>query len=427
MLSRIVLRRIGLNAAIAGGRTSRFIRAWAAEGKDVFMKYAFFDGSAGLSGDMILAALLDLGVSPSLFKKKIAGLKLPVQIEVTDVKRSSLRGLKVDVRVKKSPGPRQRKWAEVESLIVRSPFSTSVKQNSLAVFKNLFEAESKVHGHPFAETHLHEAAADDAVVDILGSCFLAEELGIGVFYASPLNVGSGWIKTSHGVLPVPPPAVAELLKRIPAYSAHVKEELVTPTGAAIVATWVKAFTPFPELAYEKIGYGAGSRNFPDFPNILRVFYGEESEPRPERPVFQVEANIDDSSPQVLAHFIDQALALGALDASLTPVVMKKNRLGTKLTMLADPDKIDGLIRAVFRETSSIGVRYFPVARRILARRTEKVRVFGEEVGIKISTLDGQDANIQPEFSDCLKAARKSKRPVKEVLQRALQEYFRKTD
>ena len=389
------------------------------------MKYAFFDGSAGLSGDMILAALLDLGVSAALFKKRMAGLKLPVEIEVKDVKRSSLRGLKVDVRVKKGRGPRERNWADIESLIVKSPFSTSVKQNALAVFKNLIEAESKVHGRPFRETHLHEAAADDAVVDIVGSSFLAEELGIGSFYASPLNVGSGWVRTSHGVLPVPPPAVAELLKRIPAYSAHVKEELVTPTGAAIISTWVKTFAQLPELAYEKIGYGAGTRNFPDFPNILRVFYGEEREAHPEHPVYQIEANIDDSNPQVLAHFLEEALALGALDAFLTPVVMKKNRLATKLTLLADPDKIDTLVKAVFRETSSIGIRHFPVARRILERRTEKVRVFGEEVGIKISTLEGRDVNIQPEFSDCLKAARKAGRPVKETLQQALQEYLRK--
>ena len=389
------------------------------------MKYAFFDGSAGLSGDMILAALLDLGVSATLFKKRMAGLKLPVEIEIKDVKRSSLRGLKVDVRVKKGRGPHERNWADIESLIVKSPFSTSVKQNALAVFKNLIEAESKVHGHPFHETHLHEAAADDAVVDIVGSCFLAEELGIGSFGASPLNVGSGWVKTSHGVLPVPPPAVAELLKRIPAYSAHVKEELVTPTGAAIISTWVKTFAQLPELAYEKIGYGAGMRNFPDFPNILRVFYGEERETHPEHPVYQIEANIDDSNPQVLAHFLEEALALGALDAFLTPVVMKKNRLATKLTLLADPDKIDTLVRAVFRETSSIGIRHFPVARRILERRTEKVRVFGEEVGIKISTLEGRDINIQPEFSDCLKAARKAGRPVKETLQQALQEYLQK--
>ena len=390
------------------------------------MKYAFFDGSAGLSGDMILAALLDLGISPAMFKKKMSELRLPVEITAQDVRRTSLRGLKVDVHVKPRKAPHERKWVDIEALIVRSPFSTSVKQNALAVFKNLFEAEAKVHGHPFRETHLHEAAADDAVIDIVGSCFLAEELGIGAFYASPLNVGSGWVKTSHGVLPVPPPAVAELLKRVPAYAAHVQEELVTPTGAAIVSTWVKTFAPLPELAYEKIGYGAGTRNFPGFPNILRIFYGEEKETHPGMPVYQIETNIDDSNPQILAHFLDEALALGALDAFLTPVVMKKNRLATKLTLLADPDKIDALVKAVFRETSSIGVRYFPVARRVLDRRAEKVRVFGEEIRIKISKLEGRDTNIQPEFSDCLKASRKTKRPVKEVLQQSLREYLRKT-
>lgn len=388
------------------------------------MKYIYFDAIAGLSGDMILGALLDLGISSSFFKEKMSELEIPVNIQIRKTKRTSLRALKVDVKVKsKKISPR--KWSDVEALIKKSPFSASVKKNALAIFKKLFKAEAHVHGHKFQEAHLHEAGADDAIVDILGCCFLVEALDISQIYSSPLNLGRGWVKTSHGTLPVPPPAVAELLKNIPVYSAWAKEELVTPTGAAIVATLVKKFFPFPEITYEKIGYGAGNRDFRDLPNILRVFYGDLSEFREEKKIYMIEANIDDSNPQVLASFFDKAFQSGALDVFLTPVLMKKNRLATKLTVLAETGKIDSLIREIFRETSSIGVRYFPVERRALERKIKEVGVLGEKVAIKVSYLDGKEVNIQPEFSDCLKLAKKNKLPVKEIIQLALKRFYGK--
>jgi uncharacterized protein (DUF111 family) len=215
------------------------------------------------------------------------------------------------------------------------------------------------------------------------------------------------------------------LKGIPVYSAGPKAELVTPTGAAIVSTLVKKFVPFPELTYERIGTGAGSRDFHGFPNILRIFYGRASQFAADKKVYLIETTIDDSNPQVLAGFMDLALERGALDVFLTPVVMKKNRLATKLTLIAELDRIDDLIAAVFRETSSIGVRYFPVERRALERKVKTVRLLGEDVGIKVSRLEGKDINIQPEFSDCLKLARKKRVPVKEILRLAIQEYSRK--
>ena len=389
------------------------------------MKYIYFDAKAGLSGDMILGALLDLGFSPAKFRARMAELMLPVRIQIKDVERSHLRALKVDVLVKGQKSG-ARKWKDIESFIKKSPFSASVKARGLAVFERLFKAEARVHGCAFPETHLHEAGADDALIDVLGCSYLVEELKIGEFYASPLNVGEGWVKTSHGVLPVPPPAVTELLKGISVYSAGPKAELVTPTGAAIVSTLVKKFIPFPELTYEKIGSGAGCRDFPGFPNILRVFYGSAGQFSADKKVYLIEATIDDSNPQVLAGFMDRALEIGALDAFLTPVVMKKNRLATKLTLMAELDRIEALITAVFRETSSIGVRYFPVERRALERTVRKIRLLGENIGIKVSRLEGEDVNIQPEFSDCLKLARKKGLPVKEVLRRAIQEYSKKS-
>ena len=390
------------------------------------MKYIYFDASAGLSGDMILGALLDLGVSSSLFREKMAELKLPVEIQLKETKRATLRGLKVDVLVKAKKTV-ERKRSDIEDIIKRSSFSSSVKKNASAIFKKLFEAEARVHGHSVNEAHLHEAGADDAIVDIVGCCFLAEILEISEFYCSPLNLGQGWVKSSHGRLPVPAPAVAELLKGIPVYSAWIKAELVTPTGAAIVSTLVKKFIPLPEISYEKIGCGAGTSNFRELPNILRAFYGNKKEFNAERKAYMIEANIDDSNPQVLATFFDTAFKLGALDVFLTPVLMKKGRLATKLTVLAETDKIDSLISAVFKETSSIGVRYFPVERRVLERKIEKVGILGEKVAIKISYQEGKEVNIQPEFSDCLRLAKKSDLSVKEIMQLVLKEFYKERE
>lgn len=389
------------------------------------MKYVYFDAFAGASGDMILGALLDLGASRSGFLEKMAGLRLPVKIEIREVKRAGLRGLKVDVRVNKGKESRPRHWHDIETLIKKSPFSPRVKSGSLAVFETLFQAEAKVHGGPFDEVHLHEAGADDAIIDVVGSSYLAETLDIGRVYCSPLNVGRGTVNTSHGLLPVPPPAVAEILRDAPVYSAWAEEELVTPTGAAILATWAEKFIPFPEMSYRKIGCGAGSRDPAGFPNMLRVFYGENREFRAERVVFQVEANIDDSSPQLLADFTERALELGALDAFLTPVVMKKGRLGTKLTVLAEADKMDRLIEAVLHETSSIGLRYFPVSRRVLARDVKTIRVLGEDIRIKVAASGGGEVNAQPEFADCQRVARKKALPVKVVHRLALLGYLKK--
>ena len=389
------------------------------------MKFLYFDGASGLSGDMILGALLDLGVPRNLFLEKMAGLNLPVDIKIKDTKRSSLRGLKVDVSVKKGQKGAVRKWKDIEKLINASAFSARIKENSLSIFKNLFQAEARVHGRAFSSTHLHEAGADDAIIDIVGCCFLTDYLNINTFYCSPLNVGQGWVKTSHGRLAVPPPAVAELLKGIPVYSAWAAEELVTPTGAAIVATLVKTFIPFPEMNYKKIGYGAGSKDFPEIPNILRVFYGDSHQFTDTKKVYTIEANIDDSTPQILAGYFEKAFKLGALDVSLTPIVMKKSRLAHKLAVMVDADKLDRLIRSIFEETSSIGVRFYPVERRILERHFTKIKVLGEDISIKTVSLEGQEIHSLPEYEDCKKAARKNKMPVRKLYEIAQFELARK--
>ena len=333
-----------------------------------------------------------------------------------------MRGLKVDVAVRRHSHGRT--WADISALIRAAKLPSSVRDGSLAVFKRLFEAEAKVHGRPVRKTHLHEAGADDALVDIVGACLLIEELEVGALYCSPLNVGSGWVETSHGVLPVPPPAVGELLKDAPVYSAHASTELVTPTGAALVSTLAKAFLPFPELVYDRIGYGAGGREVPELANILRAYAGDLSRFKPRKQVHVVEATIDDSSPQLLAYVLDEALRRGALDASLSPVVMKKGRLGTKLTLLAPADRLEDLIAAVFRETTTIGVRLFPVERRVLDRDLDRVRVGSAEVAVKVSRLEGRPVTVQPEYADCARAAQAAGRPLRDVMRDALKAYER---
>jgi uncharacterized protein (TIGR00299 family) protein len=385
------------------------------------MKFVHFDAFSGCSGDMLLGALLDLGADRPAFLDAVAALGLPVEVTIQETRRGSLRGLKADVKVDRKEHI-SRKWADIQEVIDGAALSPTIKLRALAIFRRLFEAESRVHGRAWEETHLHEAGADDALVDIVGFCALAEQLDICEFSSSPLNVGGGWVESAHGILPVPAPAVSELLAGVPTYSAHVQKELVTPTGAAILTTVVDSFFEFPEMCYAKVGWGAGGRDTPELPNLLRVFYGDKETTEPGKRVYQVEANIDDSTPQVLAGFQDRALREGALDVTLTPVVMKKNRLASKVSILAEEKALEDQIRLVFAETNSIGVRYWPVERRVLARRFETVLVMGEEIRIKLALLEGKTVNIQPEFDDCLKAAGKVGRPVKDVLALALQAY-----
>lgn len=382
------------------------------------MKFVYLDASSGVSGDMCLGALLDLGIDPALFTEKMAGLRLPVEIAVRRVRRGGFAAIKVDVEIARHTHV-ERTFADVERIIRKSRFAPAVKDRALLVFRRLFEAEAKVHGRRFGDTHLHEAGADDALVDIVGTAFLLDELGVADLYCSPLNVGSGWVQTSHGRLAVPPPAVAELLKKASVYAAWAETELVTPTGAAIVAALAKPCAKLPELVYDRIGRGAGTKELPEIPNILRVYYGDAAAFDPAKSVYIVEATIDDASPQLLAHFVELALARGALDATLSPVVMKKNRLGTRLQLLVEAGRLDALIETVFAETTSIGVRYFPVGRRALARSIETVRVGGERIALKVATRDGRPLNVQPEYDDLVKAARKTGMPLKEIAHRAV--------
>lgn len=381
------------------------------------MKFVYFDCSAGASGDMILASLLSLGVSLEEFKQAIKSLKLRVEIKTETASSHGFSGCRVDVIV--PPSAEGRNFAEVKKIVTNSKLVSEVKENSLRILRRLFEAESRVHGRSFQTAHLHEAAADDALVDIVGSCWLLHRLQVMEVYFSPVNLGRGFVDTSHGRLPVPPPAIGELMKGFPVFSSEEEVELLTPTGAAILTTMGRSLSSWPELTYERIGYGLGHRELKFQPNLLRAFYGPLKQFQPARQIRIIEATIDDSSPQLLGHFINRALELGALEAYLTPVVMKKNRPGSKLTIMAEIDKIDRLIEAIFRETTTIGVRYYPVERRILRREIKEIVWRGQKIRVKVSYLGQEVINRQPEFDDCLRAAEKLNLSVKFVMNEVL--------
>lgn len=390
-------------------------------------KVLHFQPWAGLSGDMILAALLDLGVNQNDFKKAMEQLKLGVKIKISEVERANLRGKRVEVILPEKKKFKARKWFEIQKLIEATPFSPQVKENSQRIFRVLFEAEAKVHRQPINEVHLHEAGADDALIDIIGSCWLLEKLKVDKITCGPINLGSGWVKAAHGLLPVPPPAVSEILKGIPVYSSGPPVELTTPTGAAIIAIVNNFFLIFPEITINQVGYGAGSRDFPDFPNLLRVFLGEELTIAKTSLIYEISTNIDDATPQILAHTCEKLLRAGAFDVFQTPIIMKKGRLATQLTVLAPADKMDKVVDILFKETTTLGVRYHPVERQVLERRIETVEVEGEKIPVKIAFFQNRIIQVVPEYNACRQLAEKRGAPLKEIQQKVLDLWKKKEE
>lgn len=359
---------------------------------------------------MFLGALLDLGFPEKKFVEKIKEIGLDVEIDIKRVKRGSISSILVGVNKIGKEITRGRK--EIFKIIESSPFSSSVKKKGKEVFERLLFAEAKVHGQNIENSHLHEAGADDALVDILGTIYLLEELGIEEIISSPVNLGGGFVKTSHGELPVPAPAVGELLVHVPVYSRG-SSELTTPTGSALLVSLVKDFSPFPNFIYEKIGYGAGSREIEGFPNILRVFLGSRMEDL-EESVFEIEFEVDDMEPQILGSFMDKALNSGALDIFYTPVFMKKNRPGVLVRILCNKENIKPLTEIIFSYTSTIGFRIKETKRVKMERREEEVNLDGERVRVKVSRW-GDFEKVKPEYEDVLSICEKTGRPIYEII------------
>jgi pyridinium-3,5-bisthiocarboxylic acid mononucleotide nickel chelatase len=345
-------------------------------------------------------------------------LNLPeFKLEVSKVDHSGISSTHVDVIIPDEK--KHRHLPEIERIINDSELSNDIKQRSISIFRKLAEAEAAVHGLEMAKVHFHEVGALDAIIDIVGSCIGFEILGIEQFACSKIHVGSGFVEMAHGKFPVPPPAVVELLKGIPFYSADITGELITPTGAAVISTVCTSYGTLPELILEKAGYGAGTRTYDKFPNVLRVMIGE-AKPQNKRSETEVlsllETNIDDLSPQILGHFMDSSLKAGAMDCWFTSIQMKKNRPATKVSLLCAAADEQRFIELLYRETSTIGVRIQRVERNSLKREFDSIETKFGQISVKTAFIGDEPVNSRPEFEDVKAVAAASGVSVKSVLE-----------
>jgi uncharacterized protein (TIGR00299 family) protein len=420
------------------------------------MRIAYLDCFSGISGDMFLGALIDAGVSPKLLEDAVTSLDIGARLEVKRVERSGISAAKVDVFAHGEKDlPREVFWEEkkrehlhkhahdeshhhdhgrglkeIRQIIGKAAISQSAKGTAMRVFEALGAAEAKIHNVSIDVVHFHEVGAVDATVDIVCAAVGAEALAVDEWVCSPLNVGGGTVKCAHGTLPVPAPATVELLQEAHLYSSGPQVELVTPTGAAIVKTLVSRFSSFPAMRVEGTGYGAGSRELREHPNVLRLTIGEALEQTQPAATAEaetitvLEANLDDLNPQVVAYAIEQMLAAGALDVFCVPAQMKKGRPGTLVTVLCKPPDADRMAKIIFAETTTLGVRRRDEQRLVLSRRWEKVETDWGPVRIKIGSMNGTIANCAPEYEDCRAVAEKHHVPLKTVIQESLQQYLR---
>ena len=460
------------------------------------MRIAYLDCFAGISGDMFLGALVDAGVPLQVLQDATTALGLGASLKVETVDRSGISCTKVHVyegdslaeseRTQSRNGVTEqqsqrdasysqqiktqhqhkaghshthfheehtpeelpahehthgRSLSAIRILIQTAALSEPIKQTAIKTFELLGQSEAKIHNVSVDEIHFHEVGAVDAIVDIVAASAGIHHLQIGKWYSSPLNVGGGMVVCAHGTFPVPAPATADLLRGFPTYSAHVQKELVTPTGAALIRALDPVFGQQPTMKVEHIGYGAGTRNPKDFPNVLRLSIGESSDLAvPSLPsvaageqqhqhemsesVTVLETALDDLSPQILAYVTETALAKGALDVMLTPVIMKKGRPGTLLTILCDESDRVAMEHLILSETSTLGVRTRQDRRTSLDRRHVPVATQYGEIRVKVGSLAGEELNAAPEFEDCRAAALKFGVPVKQVQQAAIAAYRR---
>ncbi|MDM7994521.1 MAG: nickel pincer cofactor biosynthesis protein LarC [Acidobacteriota bacterium] len=388
-------------------------------------KILFIEPFSGISGDMMVAALLDLGFSFEELQAKLAQLPLNnYQLSVQKCSRSGIQALKFDVQTGHEHA--HRTFADIRSMIELSGLSSWVKEKSVEAFRRLAEAEGKIHGQPPEKVHFHEVGAVDSIVDIVGAMIAMESFMPVRVVSAPVNVGQGTLECQHGTYPVPGPATQELLRGIPTYSNSVTGELTTPTGATLLATLVEEFGSQPALKILKTGYGAGTRQTPGNANVLRIALGDpfsEASLSPEETVAVLEATIDDMSPQLYGHFQEKALAAGALDVYATPIYMKKNRPAMKVTCVCAVADVDRLADLMFRETTTIGARYSLAQRKTLRREFLKVETEFGAVTIKISCLGPQAVNFVPEFEDCRRLAMEKGVSLKEVQSAAIYAYM----
>ncbi len=360
------------------------------------MKTLYFDCFAGASGNMILAGLVGLGVDRATLEDEIKKLDISeFSIEFTSVDRSGIQALHAEVKVPHEHVHRHLR--DIDKIVSYSRLSGTVKVRAMSIFRRLAEAEAKIHGIDIDAVHFHEVGAMDAIVDVVGACIGFEMLGIERFACSKIHVGSGFAEMAHGKFPVPPPAVAELLRGVPIYSQDIDGELITPTGAAIISTVCSDYAEIPQMSVEGIGYGAGSRNYERFPNVLRMMLGETESSADASDLVILETNLDDISSQILGYVMEEAFRLGGLDCWFTPIQMKKNRPATMVSILAEPSNVDVLKRLLYLETTTLGVRVRNTRRECLEREIVRVNTEFGAVDVKVARLNGQMVNAVPEY------------------------------
>ena len=386
------------------------------------MKTLYFDCFAGASGDMILGALVAAGVEPRALTEQLQSLGLSGwDINFETVDRSGISS--TYAHVKTAHEHAHRHLGDILKIIYDSGLSEGVKDRAARIFSRLAEAESRVHNAPVEKIHFHEVGAVDAIVDVCGAAAGFELLGIEQFISSPLRVGFGMAQMAHGSFPIPPPAVAELLKGKPAYAGDLEGEFVTPTGAAIITTVCDRFEPLPSMLIATSGYGAGTRNPKGFPNTLRVLVGESAGSAQDETLLMIETNIDDMSPQLIGHVMDRAFELGALDCYLTHTQMKKNRPGVLVSILCRPVDREKFLQLLFAETTTIGARSYEVSRRALARETVRVETQFGPIDVKVARGSNGSVNVMPEFEQCRVAASTAQVALREVQDAARQAYL----
>jgi hypothetical protein len=390
-------------------------------------RVAYFDCFSGISGDMVLGALVDAGADLRAIEAELRKLSLDGwKISAEKVKRHALSA--TQVKVETGEDHHHRGLREILGMIDQGKLPPRAAERSKKIFTRLGEAEARVHELPLEKVHFHEVGAVDSIVDIVGAAVGFELLGIDEFACSAFDVGAGKVETEHGVLPVPAPATVELLRGVPMYSSGIEQELVTPTGAAIATSLATRYAEIPRITLRQIGYGAGAAMIREKPNVLRLVIGESAESEAGEywgsPVAVIETNVDDMSPQIYGYLVERALAAGALDVFSTSAQMKKNRPGLLVTLVCEPSDVTRLIELLFRETTTIGVRMHEVRRKTLSRNIVPVKTLFGEVRMKVSHWNGSVLNATPEYDDCQRIATERGVPLKQVIAAASFEFQR---
>ena len=382
------------------------------------MKTAYFDAFSGLSGDMIVGAILDCGADFAAFERAmnsvpIKGYRISTRRKVS----SGISALKFDVEVTE-PQP-ERHFGEIRAMILASSLAETVKRRAIAIFEVLANAEAKIHNTTPDHVHFHEVGAVDSIIDIIGAAWGLEQLGVDDLLVSPLPTGRGFARSQHGVIPVPAPATAELLTGFALKLGDGAAEMVTPTGAAVLRALARSAEIPLNFEVEKIGYGAGTRDLDDRPNVLRMMLGRERTALDTDAMLEISANIDDLSPQIYDHVMDRLFTAGARDVTLTPTIMKKGRPAITLSVIAEPTNRDAIAEIIFAETTTIGLRYHPIARLKLPREIVEVETRYGKVRVKISSAHGAaPITITPEYEDCRVLATEHNVPLRTIIEEA---------